>query len=181
MPSQFAASHYCIFSITAQLLEDDNSVSIMTKQSQERWTGGYTHNVMPSYEKWIAEWCSHLAGLPDTVMVPPEVTVITTPLHAGAWQALLAEHSDKPLITFFISGITQGFIIIRFYSPPNMLKSTQRNLGGALQHPEVVDEYLAAEAAQQRLAGPFTKSTIPQAQSADLGLSPKIITPTSGD
>jgi len=71
----------------------------------------YIHNVMPSYEKWIAEWCSHLAGLPDTVMVPPEATAITTPLHARAWQALLAEHPDKPLVTFFISGITQGFRI----------------------------------------------------------------------
>ena len=170
MPSQLAASHYCIFSITAQLPKDDISVSVTTHTREKDW--GYTHNVMPSYEKWIAEWCSHLAGLPDTVMVPPEATAITTPLHAGAWQALLAEYPDKPLVTFFISGITQGFRI-GFHSPPNMLKSTQRNLGGALQHLEVVDEYLAAEVAQQRLAGPFTKSTIPQAHVSRFGVIPK--------
>ena len=28
-----------------------------------------TYNVTPPYETWIAQWTSHLAGLPDTVMV----------------------------------------------------------------------------------------------------------------
>ena len=41
-----------------------------------------------------------------------------------------------------------------------MLKYTQKNLDGALQHPEVVDEYLTAEIAQHRMAGPFIKSPV---------------------
>jgi len=46
-------------------------------------------------------------------------------------------------------------------------------LGGILQHPEVVNKYLAAEVAQQWLVGPFTKSTIPQAHVSRFGVIPK--------
>ena len=54
-----------------------------------------------------------------------------------------------------------------------MLKSAQKNLGGALQHPEVVEEYLAAEVAQHRVAGPFSKSIIPRAHISRFGVIPK--------
>ena len=54
-----------------------------------------------------------------------------------------------------------------------MLKSARKNLDGALQHPEVVDEYLTAEIAQHRVAGPFIKSTVPRAHISRFGVIPK--------
>ena len=50
----------------------------------------------------------------------------------------------------------------------------------ANEHPEVVDEYLAAEIVQSRLASPFEKLATPWHTSADLGLSPRS-TQKSGD
>lgn len=71
----------------------------------------YTHNRAPPYKTWIVEWTLHLAGLPDTVRIPPEAAAVTTPFHTDEWQALLMEHLNKPLLNCSISSITQGFRI----------------------------------------------------------------------
>ena len=33
-----------------------------------------------AYTIWIRDWTTHLSGISDTVLVPPEATAITTPL-----------------------------------------------------------------------------------------------------
>ena len=53
----------------------------------------------------------------------------------------MAEHPDKSLVKFFLTGISQGFRN-GYHNPQSLLKSTRRNLDCALQHPEVVDHYL---------------------------------------
>ena len=105
-------------------------------------------------------------------MVPSVAATVTTPLNIHGWQARLMEYPNRLLVTFFISGLTQGFRI-GFNQLPVMLKSARKNLDGALQHPEVVDEYLTAEIAQHRVAGPFIKSTVPRAHVSRFGVIPK--------
>ena len=91
-----------------------------------------------TYEDWIPKWKSHLAGSDDTVQVPPSATTITTLLITEKWLSLLANHLDKALTKFFITGISQGFRI-GYTTQQSSLKSASRNLICALHHPEVVD------------------------------------------
>ena len=39
-----------------------------------------------SYTTWIRDRTTHLSGISDTVLVPPEATAITTPLDLTQWQ-----------------------------------------------------------------------------------------------
>lgn len=130
------------------------------------------HHSMLPYEPWLSEWTSHLAGAPEASLVPPEATAVSTPLHPSEWQILLEEHPNKPLTDFFMSGISQGFRI-GFNQPSNMLKSARKNLDCACQHPEVVEEYLAEEVAQHRVAGPFHSSTVHKVHISRFGVIPK--------
>ena len=149
--------------LTAQLHEISvSSPSIYSydaMQLSEADVNSLHYDATPSYETWLAQWTKHLAGLSETVVVPSVAATVTTPLNINGWQARLMEYANRLLVTFFISGLTQGFRI-GFNQLPVMLKSAQKNLDGALQHPKVVDKYLTAEIAQHRLAGPFIKSTV---------------------
>ena len=54
-----------------------------------------------------------------------------------------------------------------------MLKSAKKNLDCALQHPQVVEEYLLEEVAQERVAGPFHTSAVPTIHISRFGVIPK--------
>ena len=71
-----------------------------------------------------------------------------------------------------MSGISHRFRI-GFNQLPNMLKSVKKNLACALQHPQVVEEYLSEEVAQHRVAGPFHMSAVPKIHISRLGVIPK--------
>ena len=104
--------------------------------------------------------------------MPPEATAITTLLQPKEWQRSLSAHPDTSLTTFFISGLTDGFKS-GFNNPTSKLRSAHKNLVGALQHPQVVDDYLKAEIAEHRVAGPFHKVDIPDAHISRFGVIPK--------
>ena len=53
------------------------------------------------------------------------------------------------------------------------LRSRSSNMRSALDHAEVVDEYLSAELAAGRLAGPFNHLPIPSLQVSPFGVIPK--------
>ena len=125
-----------------------------------------------SYGSWVAEWTSRLAELSDRAEVPAEAMLISTPLKPATWLMLLQEHPNKLLVNFFMSGISEGFWI-GFIGPHNSLKSARMNLAGALQHPNVVEEYLATELSQHRVAGPFDKADVPKAHISRFGVIPK--------
>ena len=105
-------------------------------------------------------------------MVPPEATSITTPLHPKEWKRLLCEHPDRPLIHYFISSLTHGFRV-GFKNLPSKLRSAYKNLAGALEYPQVVDDYLQAEIAEKHVIGPFCKADIPHAHISRFGVIPK--------
>jgi len=115
---------------------------------------------------------SYITGTPYQILVPPEATVITTPLHPRRWQEMLSAYPNKTLTEFFITGLLYGFKI-GFNNPPSQLHSARKNLLGALQHPKVVDDYLKAEIAEHCVIGPFLKEAIPAAHISCFGVIPK--------
>ena len=74
--------------------------------------------------------------------------------------------------TLFISSLTHSFRV-GFKNPPSKLHSAYKNLAGALEHPQVVDDYLQAEIAEKRVIGPFCKADIPDAHISKFGVIPK--------
>ena len=96
-----------------------------------------------------------------------------TPLQM-AW---IVEHIPRPTPgNLFITGLINGFRV-SFNKPLSQLRSARKNLIGALQHPQVVDDYLKAEIAEHLVIGPFHKKDIPAAHVSRFGVIPKNHTP----
>ena len=70
-------------------------------------------------------------------------------------------------------GITDGFQVGYNDHRSKGLRSSRKNIDGAIQHPEVVDEYLAQEMTFNRLVGPFVKAQLPSIQISRFGVIPK--------
>ena len=121
---------------------------------------------------WISKWLSHISRAPECIKVPPEATRISTPLVPEQWRNHLAAHPNRQLTNFFIAGITSGFRL-GCKTPLQTLKSSRKNLVSSLEHPAVVDEYLANELKESRIAGPFKKGSIPDAHVSRFGVIPK--------
>ena len=155
----------------AQPTLDYTEASDLYDAALEGTNSSYTEDNL-SYESWVAEWTSRLAELSDRVEIPVEATLISTPLKPASWLRLLQEHPNKPLVNFFMLGRLQGFRL-GFIGSHNSLKSARTNLGGALQHPQVVEEYLAIEVSQHRVAGPFDKAAVPRVHISRFGVIPK--------
>jgi len=68
-----------------------------------------------SYEDWIPKWTLHLTRTDNTIRVPPTAAAITTSLITQSWLSLLANHPNKKLTEFFITGISQGFLMPHSY------------------------------------------------------------------
>ena len=97
-----------------------------------------------------------LSGISEDIWVPIEATAVTTPLNIAQREKSLVKHPNRALVNFYISSISQGFRL-DFNNPSSSLKSACWNLSSGYEHPEVVDEYLAAEITQSCIAGPFEK------------------------
>ena len=124
------------------------------------------------YHTWLWKWHDHTTNLPTVIRVPLQASLHHTPLIFASWQQALIHHSNPALVNFFLDGISQGFRI-GFNQLPRGLKSAHRNLSGALQHPQAVEEYLSAEILHHRIAGPFKKELIPVAHINRFGVIPK--------
>ena len=140
--------------------------------TEENIIGVHTEDVRCNYDKWISAWTSHLGRAPATVRVPPGATVISTPLRVDNWKRMLTDHPNRPLVEFFINGLPEGFRI-GFREQSTLLKSAKQNLSYALQHPDIVQNYLTEEIALGLVAGPFPKSSAPQTQVSQFGVIPK--------
>ena len=74
---------------------------------------------------------------------------------------------------FFATGISEGFKIRYSTVARNCLKPARKNLSGALEHPEVVDEYLKKELPLNRVASPFNRSQPPSMHISRFGVISK--------
>ena len=126
-----------------------------------------------TYETWLQNWMKHLADSNQDLQIPGTAQQIHTPLRLGAWQQALSLYPNQQLAKFFLDGISEGFRIGYNYRTNGNLKSANKNLEGARQHPEVVDTYLSKEVALNRVAGPYNKSRIPNIQISRFGVIPK--------
>ena len=68
-------------------------------------------------------------------------------IRAGHMVITTTRASQQADRNFFMLGISQG-IHIGFVGSHSLLKSARTNLGGALQHPKVVEKYLSTELSQ---------------------------------
>ena len=76
------------------------------------------------------------------------------------------------MIQFFLQGLATGFKVGFAYHHAS-LKPAKKNLRSAMEHPDVVQEYLKNEIREKRVIGPFDKGTIPLAQINRFGVIPK--------
>ena len=125
-----------------------------------------------SDDNWLKDWTSLSSSAPTTPLVPAEARHIHTPLIVAQWKEALKDYPNQPLAQFFLKGITEGFRIGYNYGPLS-LKSARRNLDCALQHKEVVSEYLQTEITNKRVSGPFMKSNIKNIHISRFGVIPK--------
>ena len=127
----------------------------------------------PSYATWLTEWETHLMDRSLAPGVPESACPVHTPLIPTAWGELLSSYPDQLLVQFFLRGITEGFQIGYSDRISQGLRSSKKNLEGAIQHSEVVGEYLDKEMTLSRVAGPFTKAHLPGIQISRFGVIPK--------
>ena len=109
--------------------------------------------------------------------LPPELQAIHSPLydHFQAWQAALEAHHDVQFVGYILDGIRYGFRI--GFSRRQHLVPAIRNAPSAMEHPEVVEQYLTDEISAGRMIGPFSESDIPGCQISRMGVIPKGHTP----
>ena len=120
------------------------------------------------YEKWIQEWTSQPTKPANTMQVPAAAIRITSPLIVDNWHIMLANYPNTPLVNFFILAVQEGFHL-GFTSCTTRVKSAKWNLQCALDHPEVVESYLADEVT----LGHIQVSSVPHALISRFGVIPK--------
>ena len=106
-----------------------------------------------------------------TTMVDPRLANIVTPLCLASWSRRLRHHPDNDFTRYILRGIELGFHIGA--DPSVKLKSASKNMLSALQHPEIIDEYLEKEVQLGNILGPFSPATAPVAHINRFGVIPK--------
>ncbi len=82
--------------------------------------------------------------------LPLELQDIVTPLRLERWAQVLAAHPDGKLREFILEGIAKGFRVGYDYSNSRLI-CQRGNMLSALDHPQVVDDYLAMETSLGRV------------------------------
>lgn len=85
----------------------------------------------------------------------------------------LFKYPNQAIAQFFLKGIADSFRIGYNAGTGNVLKLFKKNLKGAIQHPEVVDDYLRTEVSLNRVAGPYKKSQVVSMHISRFGVIPK--------
>ena len=97
---------------------------------------------------------------------------VHTSLCAPAWCVMLKSHPDKPLVQFVLEGTSKGFLI-GFVKPASSLHSARSNSNSALEHPDVLIEYLHTDMSLGHVAGPFPPRAVPHVHISRFGVIPK--------
>ena len=97
--------------------------------------------------------CLLFVSLSTASSLLPSISSIT-PLSLSQFALELKHHPDKPLVSYVLDGLQNGFRI--GFSCPHLLRSATRNKPSTYQHARVIDEYLANEVRLGRVAGPFS-------------------------
>ena len=125
-----------------------------------------------TYQDWLEAWIKLGQPSPTEPFVPMEARQVETPLSIFIWQRLLLPHPHQELVQMFLYGLKYGFRIGYSYEG-SQLSSAIKNMQSALEHPKVVDSYLAEELGRNRLVGPFSRKLILKAHISRFGVIPK--------
>ena len=95
---------------------------------------------------WALDACRPLKAN----VVPDEVGVVSSPLVASEWEAVLAGHPDREFAAFVVRGIGEGFRI-GFDYRHSLGGKTPKNMRSANVTPDPIDRYVRAELQEGRL------------------------------
>ena len=77
-------------------------------------------------------------------VVPDEVGVVSSPLVANEWEAVLAGHPDREFADFVVQGLREGFRI-GFDYRRHLGEKTRKNMRSVSEHPDPIDRYVRDE------------------------------------
>ena len=93
-----------------------------------------------------------------------------TSLRPQVFARFLTSHPDPNFVSELVHSLTEGFSI-GYHGPHTRL--TAPNLASAFQHPQVVDEALKKEVAENRMAGPYDNPPYNNLHCSGVGVVPK--------
>ena len=102
--------------------------------------------------------------------VPIEQHTIHTPLRVLRFEHELRFHPDSEFVTQLLSNLRHGCNI--GYEGPRFQQIAQ-NLASANTQPSIIDDALAKECAENRMAGPYPYPPLPNMRCSGVGLVPK--------
>ena len=86
---------------------------------------------------------------PVPQQLPEVLCQISTPASSEVWHRELVGHPDQAFTNYVVQGLEQGFRVGFRY--PSSLLPHKRNMLSAVQHPQVVRDYLKEELALNRV------------------------------
>ena len=98
---------------------------------------------------------------------------VSTPWDWRAWEQVLHTHSDREFADLIVRGIWEGFRIGFDFSGFGSTVSCDRNMLSALEHPDVVDEYIAEECRRVLVLGPLKQLPTASLIVSRFGVIPK--------
>ena len=103
----------------------------------------------------------------------PELKQIICPLNRTVWEQELKAHPDPQFAEYILAGIQYGFRI-GFSRSAGKLRDCGSNMISAMEHPQVVDDYLANEIGLQRMNSiPSAALSSMQCHISPFGVIPK--------
>ena len=109
-------------------------------------------------------------ALRHTECLPLTSHFLHTPLRPQVFARFLSSHLDPIFVSELIHSLTDGFNI-GYQGPHTCIKSP--NLTSSSEHPEVVDEALSKEIAENRMAGPYDTPSYTNIRCSGVGVVSK--------
>ena len=97
---------------------------------------------------------------------------VRSPLQWEVWQEHLRSHPDRDYAEYLICGLQDGFRI-GFDYQGHKCRSSRENMRSAMEHPEVVQEYIEKECIAGRLLGPLDPALFPEVHTSGFRVIPK--------
>jgi hypothetical protein len=99
---------------------------------------------------------------------------VTTPWDWRAWEQALRANPDREFADLIVRGIREGFRVGFAFSMFGSTASCDRNMRSALEHPDVVDDYIAEECRRGHVLGQFRLLPAPALVVSRFGVIPKL-------
>ena len=115
------------------------------------------------------ERCCPLVSRP----LPAALTLVRSPPsdRAKVWRGRLQAHPDREFAEYILHGLEHGFRVGFNYS--HELSPAKCNMASAMEHSEVVEQYLRKECSAGRILGPLRREEVPGLHVSRIGVIPK--------